>query len=116
MSFTASASGNIVSGYLVVANRLYIHHIDVDGSRSKVAVSGLGNAIGVDFLFRNNSLFWTDPSQRAIMKSTLQGHKKNTVLNHGLTQPGKNFPSINYCGALLIINFIYLQKVSLWIG
>jgi hypothetical protein len=79
-----------VSGYLVVTNRLYLHHIHVDGSRSKVAVSGLGNAIGVDFHFRNNSLFWTDSSQQAIMKSTLGGRKKNTVLNRGLTQPGKN--------------------------
>ena len=86
--FSASSSGNIVSGYLVVANRLYLHHIHVDGSRSKVAVSGLGNAVGVDFHFRNNSLFWTDSSQRAIMKSTLEGLNKNTVLNRGLTQPG----------------------------
>ena len=83
-----------------MANRLYLHHISPDGSRSKVAVSGLGNVNDVDFHFRNNSLYWTDSSQRAIMKSTLEGLKKNTVLNHGMTQPGKILPvfwSYLYC-------------------
>ena len=86
----------MVSGYLIVANRLFLHHISLDGSRSKVAVGGLGNANGVDFYFRNNSLYWTDSdsSQRAIMKSTLDGLKKNTILSRGLTQPGKNATNI----------------------
>ena len=78
-----------VSGYLIVANRLYIHHISLDGSRTNVAVSGLKYAVAVDFHFRNNSLFWTDSSRRAIMKSTLDGAKLSMVLDHGLTQPGR---------------------------
>lgn len=72
-----------------MANRLYLHHISLDGSRSKVAVGGLSRATGVDFHFRNNSVYWSDSSQRAIMKSTLEGLKKNIVLDHGLSQPGK---------------------------
>lgn len=77
-----------VSGYLIAANRLYIHHISLDGSRMNVAVSGLKYAVAVDFHFRTNSLYWTDSSRRAIMKSTLDGTKLNILLDHGLTQPG----------------------------
>ena len=85
----ASASRSTISGYFIVANHLYLHHISLDGSRSKVAISGLSRASGVDFHFRNNSLYWSDSSQDTIMKSTLEGLKKNVVLNHGLSQPGK---------------------------
>lgn len=72
-----------------MANHLYLHHISLDGSRSKVAVGGLSHATGVDFHFRNNSVYWSDSSQRAIMKSTLEGLKENVVLDSGLSQPGK---------------------------
>ena len=54
-----------------------------------MAISGLSRASRVDFHFRINSLYWSDSSQGAIMKSTLEGLKKNVVLNHGLSQPGK---------------------------
>ena len=53
-----------------------------------VAVSGLKYAVAVDFHFRSSSLYWTDSSRRAIMKSTLDGAKLNILLDHGLTQPG----------------------------
>jgi hypothetical protein len=72
-----------------VANRLYVHHISLDGSRINVAVSGLKYAVAVDFHFRTHSLYWTDSSQRAITKSTLDGAILNIVLDHGLTQPGR---------------------------
>ena len=85
----ASSSSSTISGYFIVANRLYLHHISLDGSRSKVAVSGLSHALGVDFHFRNNSLYWCDSSQHAIMESTLEGLKKNVILDYGLNQPGK---------------------------
>lgn len=86
--FNCLGTSLATSGYLVVANRLYLHHISFDGSRSSVVVGGLGYAIAVDFHFRNNSLYWTDSSHRAIMKSSLDGHKRTTVLDHGLTEPG----------------------------
>ena len=84
----ASAIRGKTSGYLVVANRLYLHHISLDGSRSRVVVSGLSSATGVDFEFRDNSLYWTDSSRQAIMKSTIEGLKKHTLLDRGLTRPG----------------------------
>ena len=87
MSILATSMG--VSGYLIVANRLYIHHISLDGSRMNVAVSGLKYAVAVDFHFRSNALYWSDSSQQAIMKSTLDGANINRVLDHGLNQPGR---------------------------
>lgn len=78
----------MASGYLIVANHLYIHHISLDGSRTKVAVSGLDYAVAVDYLFRNNTVYWTDNRRRAILQSTFDGLKKTTVLHHGLSQPG----------------------------
>lgn len=84
------SSSSTISGYFIVANRLYLHHISLDGSRSKVAVSGsLSCASAVDFHLRNNSLYWSDSSQQAIMRSTLKGLKKRIVLDRGLNQPGK---------------------------
>ena len=77
-----------VSGYLLVANRLYLHQISLDGSRSKVVKGGLGNAIAVDFHFRRSSLYWADSNQRAIMTSSLDGLKISTVMDGALTQPG----------------------------
>ena len=86
MSILATSMG--VSGYLIVANRLYIHHISLDGSRTNVAISGLKYAVAIDFHFRSNSLYFTDSSQQAIMRSTLDGAQISRVLDHGLTQPG----------------------------
>lgn len=95
--FLASSSSTI-SGYFIVANRLYLHHISLDGSRSKVAVSGgLSHASAVDFHLRNNSLYWSDSSQHAIMKSTLEGLKKRTVLDRGLSQPGIYAANTSHC-------------------
>ena len=79
----------LTSGYLVVANRLYLHRISFDGSRTNVVVGGLSYAITVDYHFRNNSLYWIDSGKQAIMKSTLDGLKRATVLDHGLNQPGR---------------------------
>ena len=73
-----------------MANQLYLHHISLDGSRTKVAVSDLDYAVAVDYLFRNGSVYWTDYRNRSIMTSTLDGLKKSTLLDHGLTQPGKS--------------------------
>lgn len=83
------------SGYLVVANRLYLHQISLDGSRSDVVVGGHSYVVAVDFHFRNNSLFWIDSSRRAVMKSTLDGLKRSVVLDHGLTNPGTNINHYN---------------------
>ena len=75
----------------MVANRLYVHQISFDGSRSDVAVSDLSYAIAVDFHFRNDSLYWIDSGRRAIMKSSLGGLKRSTILEHGLTEPGRGY-------------------------
>ena len=74
-----------------MANRLYLHHISLDGSRSKVAIGGLSRASGVDYHFTNSSLYWSDSTEHAILKSTLEGMKKNLVLGSGLNQPGKYY-------------------------
>lgn len=92
---TFSDTSTAGSGYLVVANRLYLHQISLDGSRLDVVVGGLSYVVAVDFHFRNNSLFWVDSGRRAIMKSTLDGLKQSIVLDHGLTKPGTDINK--YC-------------------
>ena len=79
----------MASGYIIVANHLYLHHISLDGSRTKVAVSGLDYAVALDYHFSNSSVYWSDYMSRSIMKASLDGLKKSTLLDHGLTQPGK---------------------------
>ena len=83
-----SDTASETSGYLVVANRLYLHQISFDGTRTSVVVGGLRYAKDVDFHFRNNSLYWIDSRRRAIMRSTLEGMKRSIVFDHGLNSPG----------------------------
>ena len=83
-----SATPTGAAGYLLVADRLYIHRISLDGSRARVVAGGLNFAVAVDFHFRNNSLYWTESSHGMIMRSSLDGLKRSTVLDHGLSQPG----------------------------
>lgn len=81
-------TSTVTSGYLLVANRLYLHRISLDGTRKRVVAGGLDFAISVDYHFRNNSLYWIDSSRRVIMKSSLDGLKRSIVFDHGLTEPG----------------------------
>ena len=72
----------------MVANSLFLHKISLDGHRINVAVSGLDDAVAVDYDFRNNSFYWTDLTRGAIMTSTLDGGHIGTLLDDGLSQPG----------------------------
>ena len=54
----------------------------------RVAVSGLEDAVSVDYNFRMNSIYWIDSGQQAIMQANLNGSKQSVLLDHGLTQPG----------------------------
>ena len=96
------------SDYILVANRLYLHQLSLDGNRVQTLVSGLSFAVAVDFDFRfsdifnnkylislcllNNGrqgyLFWTDTTQRSIMRSNLDGSNIAILLDQGLMQPG----------------------------
>ena len=51
------------------------------------------------YSYRQNYLFWTDTTQRSIMRSNLDGTNVATVLDQGLTQPGNKillFVALNF--------------------
>ena len=81
----------VVSGYLIFANRLYLNQLSVDGTRTKVVVGGQDDAIDIDTHVRNDFLFWIDSRRRVILKSSLDGLKRGTVLDQGLSQPGNSY-------------------------
>lgn len=77
----------MASRYLVVANHFYLHQLSLDGTRTRVAVSGLGQAVSVDYHFRRNRLYWVDHGRRAIMEASLDGFKQSVLIDQGLTRP-----------------------------
>ena len=82
-----SIAVSMASRYLVVANHFYIHQISLDGTRMRVALSGLEQAVSVDYHFRRNRLYWVDQGRRAIMETNLDGFKRSVLLDQGLTRP-----------------------------
>lgn len=58
------------------------------GANERVVVKGLGAAVGVDFHFKEQRIFWTDVSEEKIFGCSLKMcNKPKTIISSGLVRP-----------------------------
>ena len=75
---------------LVFSSHKEIRSISIHTQRMQVLVSGLKSAIGMDFNWREQRLYWSDVSQDRIERIFLNGTGREVVISKGMNSPEGN--------------------------
>lgn len=72
--------------YLYAANRMDIIRLEKDGTFTN-ALTGLSNAIAIDFDRMDGYLLWSDVSDHTISRSRVDGSELSVLVDSGITTP-----------------------------
>ena len=74
--------------FIVLSNRLSIQKVEISGKQGRTryseVVRGLQNAIGVDFDWQEQRLYWTDVLTDKIQRAKFDGTQVETLISGGL--------------------------------
>ena len=87
--------------YILYSNRLEIRKFDLDNKMSTIVTKGLKNTIVLDYLFEEETIYWSDITDDVIYKSKFNGQvtqpKPKVVIGQGLsTVEGIAIDWLNY--------------------
>ncbi|XP_023246171.1 low-density lipoprotein receptor-related protein 4 isoform X3 [Copidosoma floridanum] len=72
---------------LILANRIDIRQLYISGPKYTSVVKGLQNAIGLDYHYKRNLIFWSDVSMDVIRKVNVDGTNSSDFIRWGLEIP-----------------------------
>ena len=77
--------------FLVFTSKAYIRRVNVDGTSSSIILNRTSqsyrHALGIDFDYNHNRLYWIDLSHLEILSSNIDGSGLTTVISSGLGTP-----------------------------
>ena len=76
-----------ITPWLILTNRYYIREITTDGKNYQRVAEDFGNAVALDILYDEETLFFTDVKVKEIKRMYLNGTKLETVISAGILSP-----------------------------
>lgn len=107
MSFSSSGD---VRPRLIFASRFDIRSFRIDGSDYRLVAGGLKGAVGLDFDYANNYVYWTDVAHETIHRARIDRYSSSEILIRDLHTP--DGISVDWIGRKLYWSDGGLKKIE----
>ncbi|XP_042220954.1 prolow-density lipoprotein receptor-related protein 1-like isoform X2 [Homarus americanus] len=80
-------ANSTVKPKLIFTNRYYIREINIDGTNSRLLVANLTNAVGLDYDFVENCIYWSDVTHLSSSVKKMCNNSQPIVLHSAAQSP-----------------------------